>query len=396
MCAKRMMRCGSSLITLLVLGVATMGLSVCAAGKVCNSCGSQLAADALYCHICGAPVSADSIFCWRCGLRLPLDAQYCTRCGSGVCRVGDDVVPPPPPSVSPPLPQATEQPEVPLGAPDAAGAADDSAKAKKTVFPPRLFDSPSGTILPSRVLHVGSGWIFGFSDDEGAHRWALSFGLGGLGEALITSSRILHHTDAETHALAGFRMRLPVGIVSGGLENTLGLALNIAATDENDFHNKQAFAASDGVTLHSLSYKYRETTVGLAGTWHGIKTRVHAILHVTDLRAENIHYYATAPEDVNTGPDQKEVYTSFGVGIDHMARSNTLLLAELRTAPQVSFRAAGAQLTVEHRLEGAAGVRFFPDPHFGLDAVISADEESSGLADLGIGFGLHLMLGPGL
>ena len=50
-------------------------------------------------------------------------------------------------------------------------------------LPPRLFDSPTGDILPSLAIHAGAGLGFGFSDEqERTRRWVVSFGLGGAGE----------------------------------------------------------------------------------------------------------------------------------------------------------------------------------------------------------------------
>jgi hypothetical protein len=262
---------------------------------------------------------------------------------------------------------------------------------REITYPPRLFDLPTGTLLPSLGLHASRGWSFGFSDNQDAHRWVLSLGLGGLGEALISSSRIIHLSDRESHPLAGFRLRLPVGRFGGRLAERLSMTLNIAATATNDFTQRGAFTAADGMQISDLSYEHRETTLGLSGTWHSDPIRFHVIVHATDQRIEEIRFCrgsACVP-----GGDQKETYLNLGIGVDYAARPNTLLLVEMHTAPRMSFAAHTRRLDVEHIMEYAAGLRFFPTPLLGFDAIVSCDSEAAGLADLKLGCGLHLMLG---
>jgi hypothetical protein len=68
--------------------------------------------------------------------------------------------------------------------------------------------------------------------------------------------------------------------------------------------------------------------------------------------------------------------------------------AELHTVPRISLVQAERELRVGTLTEYAAGLRFYPVPILGLDATAAVDEEAVGLADIEIGFGLHVTLGP--
>ena len=76
------------------------------------------------------------------------------------------------------------------------------SQERMLIYPPRVINSPTGTILPSMVLHLSAGGSFGLSDREGTGGFLISFGLGGIGEAMVSSSRILHISGSRTNALA--------------------------------------------------------------------------------------------------------------------------------------------------------------------------------------------------
>ncbi|MBM3318762.1 MAG: zinc ribbon domain-containing protein, partial [Candidatus Eisenbacteria bacterium] len=412
---------------------------------------TELPGDALYCPHCGRAIdNRESIYCWRCGTLLPADARYCTLCGSEVCsdhgatqkdsrarrrQVPRSTAPaapaqqaeaPAPQAEAPALPAEapTLPPESPAppGTPPAAEAAGPGAEAsgeglgpaadrapvapaarpavplrprreRMLVQSPRVITSPTGAILPSLALHLSTGWSFGFSDRKHSGGWLFSFGLGGVGEAMITSSRILHILEAQSNALAGFRVHMPVGLLDRRLAERLAVALNVAATASNNYDLRSAFTAEDGATVQWLDYDHRETTLGLAATWTHARLRLHAAAHGTDLRTENITY-AIGTTGQSAPGRQRDTYATIGIGLDYALDERTRVIGELRTVPRISFRAAEEDLRVGTLTEYAAGLRFYPVPLLGLDATLSVDEEALGLADMEIGFGVHLTLGP--
>jgi hypothetical protein len=435
---------------LLRLGLCLLGFVFAFAGAIptaqaadiqCAACRAFLPNDALYCSHCGKPVVApETVFCWRCGAMLAADASYCMQCGSRVCtdpavpaRAGaaaavPATTPAPAPGVAPaappaPMTPATEPvassaplappaPVEPVVSPAPATSPERGAspgvrrrskdlasfsKERMLVYPPRVIDSPTGTILPSMVLHLSAGGSFGLSDKEGNGGFLISFGLGGVGEAMVSSSRILHISGSKTNALAGFRVKLPVGLLGPRVSKQLALALNVAASNEIDYFASGDYAApSDGGPVEhveSIDYTHRETTLGIAATWTQGKARLHAALHGTDLRTENISYW-TQESAYHTGPNQRDTYTTVGLGFDYAANERTQLLAEVRTVPRIVLNASDGDLRVEQITVYATGLRFYPLPLFGLDATLAVDDEAVGLADLDIGFGLHLTFGP--
>jgi hypothetical protein len=426
------------------LGLCLIGFAIALVGVTpdaqaadiqCAACRASLPDEALYCPHCGKPVVApDTIFCWRCGSMLDADASYCMQCGSRVCtdpgvparavagaalpvetRViasAAPAIPAPAPGVEP---VATSASIAPVAAPVAAPASPPAAppagmrrskdiasfsKERMLVFPPRVINSPTGTILPSLVLHLSAGGSFGLSDKEGTGGFLISFGLGGVGEAMISSARILHISGSKTNALAGFRVRLPVGLLGPRVSKQLALALNVVASSEVDYNASGDYASApdDGPVEHIeyLDYTHRETTLGVAATWTQRNVRLHAALHGTDLRTENIRYgtHVTQESTYHTGPNQRDTYTTIGLGLDYTANERTQLLAEVRTVPRIILRPSDGDLRVEQIAVYAAGLRFYPMPLVGLDATLAVDDEAIGLADLDIGFGLHLTFGP--
>jgi hypothetical protein len=263
-----------------------------------------------------------------------------------------------------------------------------------TVFPPRLFSFPTGEILPSLAAHASSGWTFGFSDEKRASRWALSAGLGGIGEITLTSATITHIADPESDALAGFRIKIPTTWLGDKAGEQLFVALNLAATGQNSFSSGN-FIATDGAAVEYLTYRYHETTLGTAVTWKHDKVRLHGLLHVTDFRADHLTYRA---DHVNQGGgEQKLVYPNFGAGVEYEANPKTHLLWEIRTIPEVMFSGPSSdRLRITNQWQTTAGLRFFPAPLLGMDAFVGVDEDAKGLADLDIGFGLHFVVAPSL
>jgi len=421
-------------------------------GPICGSCGTEVPAAALYCPHCGRPIdNMESIYCWRCGKALPADALYCAFCGSRVCS--DHVIPghatpglgrPTPPSArileprpplsppaavrtapadsasaaataqaepaairipapadtaargTPPTPQPSATTSLPLTPARIRHAGPTSLAdfmgGRMLIQPPRLITSPTGTILPSMTLHISGGWAFGLSERQSTGGWLLSFGLGGVGEAMVSSSRILHALDMQSHALAGFRVGLPIGLINHRLKERLAVALNIAATGENDYTGNGAIPAGEGRTVSSLGYDHRETTLGIAATLQEGRLRLHGALHGTDLRAKGIYYSG----DLGYGSlgKERETYETIGLGFDYSIDERTRALFELRTLPRISFWEEKKDLRVETLTEYAAGLRFYPVPILGLDATVAIDEEAVGLADLEIGFGFHVTLAP--
>ncbi len=413
---------------LIIMPTSVFSQDAPAEDSFCSGCGTELGEEDFFCGKCGhATQPEQTIFCWRCGIRIPVDADFCSRCGSVVsCKPGNKQTPAPGPisviDYSNPaeaeiviaydpefdIPQPANQ--NPDKRPDLTMLSLTEQRmpvippvtemkkrnfffsgGDEVKFPPRLFDLPTGAVLPSLSFHTSRGWSFGFSDKKDADRWVLSVGLGGVGEAIISSSRMEHVTGPKSNALGGFRLRLPVAWLGEETADKLSLALNIASTKENNFSSSGSFSTEDGVTISSLFYQHRETTLGIASTWNAEPTRFHAILHATDLRAERITFSGGGLTEF--GPDQKDTFFNIGLGVDYAARHNTLIIAEIHTAPRVSFKATTGELIVSKRLEYALGMRFFPIPFFGFDAMASIDEDAVGLADVEIGAGFHLILG---
>jgi hypothetical protein len=65
---------------------------------------------------------------------------------------------------------------------------------KQRQFPPRLFSSPTGRILPSLGLYAASGWTMGLTDNQSKQRWVVAFGLGGVGEVTIGQAHSHHRS----------------------------------------------------------------------------------------------------------------------------------------------------------------------------------------------------------
>jgi hypothetical protein len=421
----------------------------------CPSCQAWLSNDALFCSNCGKVLpSPESIFCWRCGTTLPADARYCSQCGSRICTGesagvrgstrperrapevaavplapatpatgGFAVAPAPAPAVPGPPPPATPvpAPAAPAAAPPETGpplvatappggattggtpaTAEPQAKKRSLrrlsaermlVFPPRVLVSPTGTILPSMVLHVSAGGSFGLSENSSSGGFLISFGLGGVGEAMVSSSRILHVSGSKTNALAGFRVKLPVSTLSPKLAEHLAMALNIAASDDNDYDASGAYATSDEVTVSGLYYTHRETTLGMSATWKLNRVRIHGAIHATDLRSKDIAYYRPEQE-YQTLPNQRDTYTTLGLGVDYAVNDRTQLLAEVHSLPRIALRLNNGDLFVQELTEYMAGLRFYMIAPIGIDVTLAIDEEAVGLADLDIGFAFHLTLGP--
>ena len=60
------------------------------------------------------------------------------------------------------------------------------------------------------------------------------------------------------------------------------------------------------------------------------------------------------------------------------------------------FLGETGELRVDNGMEATGGIRFFPFTPLGLDATVSIDDEALGIADMKIGFGLHLVLSPAI
>jgi len=373
--------------------------------SVCGSCGAMLPGKALYCPQCGQPVAQpETIYCWRCGAALPADARYCAACGSEVCSARpvptpaaplEPAAPAPAPATAPPTPALESPAQVPQPSEPArksSGLAE-FLRERQLVLPPRVITSPTGTILPSMTLHVGGGWAFGFSEREHSGGWLVSFGLGGVGEAMIASARILHALDMESHALAGFRVGLPVSLIDRGLSKKLAVALNVAATGENDYYADGVVPAGAGSTVRMLTYDHRETTLGIAATWRAGRLGLHGALHGTDLRTTNVSY-STEGSGYGSLDEQRITYTTLGLGFDFNIDERIFAMAEVHSVPRISLAQAEGELRAGTLTEYAAGLRFYPTPVLGLDATAAVDEEAVGLADVEIGFGLHFTIGP--
>jgi hypothetical protein len=233
----------------------------------------------------------------------------------------------------------------------------------------------------------------GLTDNQSKQRWVVAFGLGGVGEVTIASARLTHITDPSSDALAGFRIRTPLGWLRKGLDEKLFLALNLAATDESDFHVGQ-FESADGMPVQTLSYSYRETTVGVSVTLHLGRTDLTGVAHVTDMRAADIAYVINGESGFREA--QRENYPSFGLGLEYAANLTTHVILEARTIPQVMFMGETGELQVDNGMEATGGIRFFPFTPLGLDATVSIDDDALGIADMKIGFGLHLVLSPAI
>ncbi len=350
-----------------------------------------------------AAVWAGDVACKKCDATISDTAKFCSACGERTDakraahpwsqRAKDTTV------TDSAATRASAATQV------AAAANDDEAHATLInypialrpdgiLLPPRLFDSPTGDILPSLGMHAGGGTAFGFSDEsERTERWVVSFGLGGAGEAMIASSNIIHIAVPESQPLLGLRLRVPVGWAGDRVAEHLHVAFNAAATGDRDFTTTNPFFALDDQEVLDLRYKHRETTVGVAGTWKWDRARVHGIVHWTDLRFQDVNFRTEQAARV-MGVNEKDVHTSFGVGFDYRANPKTFFLAELRTAPQINFIANPGKVEVASQTEYTMGLRFFLDPVIALDANVNIDDEALGLADMEIGFGVHLVLEP--
>ncbi len=410
----------------------------------CTRCRSQIPAGSLFCTYCGSEVVVQKTrFCWHCGIDFPPESRFCARCGSNVQQTGGDSPPAPPPdtpatggpgqfpSIEPAVlpesgidpadsqgiqpPAITEEPDIyvsnfPLpvippqnpmvGSPESeipegldAGPAS-LGIPRAYLLPTRLFNTPTAEILPSLNVHLGSGWTFGFSGEESRNRWVMSVGLGGVSEVILASQRIDHIMVPKSNALAGFRLKLPVGWMGDAVSKHLMLAANIASTRDNEFSAPSGFPATNGVSVSSLKYDYRETTVGVVSTWKGGPLRLHGAVHITDLRTENAHY--ALDDQVFEIDDSKNIRPTFGFGIDYRINRQTFFMAEARSIPKVTFSTDQDRFDLKSTPEYAAGVRFFPAPPIALDALVSMDGETEGPADVEIGIGLGLLFGlPG-
>lgn len=262
------------------------------------------------------------------------------------------------------------------------------------ILPPRLFHTPTAEILPSLHVHMGSGWTFGLSGEGSRNRWVMSVGLGGISEVILASQRIEHITAPESNALAGFRLKLPVSWMGDAVSRHLMLAANVAATRDNHFSAPTGFPADEGPSVSSLSYDYRETTVGIVGTWKTGHLRLHGAAHLSDLRTDNAVYEMAGQK--STVDNSKNIRPTFGFGLDYKVNSQTYFLAEVRSLPRISFSADPDRFELKSRPEYSAGVRFYPVRPIALDALVSIDGEAEGPADMEIGVGLGFLFGlPG-
>ena len=82
--------------------------------------------------------------------------------------------------------------------------------------------------------------------------------------------------------------------------------------------------------------------------------------------------------------------------MEYAANLTTHVILEARTIPQVMFLGETGELRVDNGMEATGGIRFFPFTPLGLDATVSIDDEALGIADMKIGFGLHLVLSPAI
>jgi hypothetical protein len=265
------------------------------------------------------------------------------------------------------------------------------APAPGRLLPPRLFNTPTAEILPSLNVHMGSGWTFGFSGEESSNRWVMSIGLGGVSEVLLATQRIDHITVPKSNPLAGLRLKLPVRWMGETAADHLMLAANVAATRDQSFSAPAGFQAEGGTVLRSLEYDYRETTVGVVGTWSWERLRLHGALHASDLRTENARY--DRGDGVVEVADSKSIRPAFGLGLDYRVNPKTYFLAEVRTAPKLVFSADRAHFDLEGVPEYAAGIRYFFARPVALDALVAANGEAEGPADLEMGLGLNILFG---
>ena len=383
----------------------------------CTHCKASLAPDALFCGLCGTRVEATApahLYCWHCGTEQPVAAKFCSRCGAALdtsalpapaaadsTRPGGEksataAVTAAAATAQPAASQPAKEPgpwDAPAGE-SGGGGPSLRLRPREIVLPPQVFEAPTGDILPSLTLHISGGLSFGFSDDHQSENGILRFGLGGLAEALVSTSNVVHIVDVSSSALLGFRLRVPTGIHTPEGKERLRAAFNLAASDDHQLSDSGAFTSADGVFVYALSYSYQETTAGLALTWVQNRARYHAAVHATDLRATGILYRTVQHPSQVVGGDQREVHTSFAAGFDYAANPRTWFLAEVTSSPQIEFAAATGELQVESRIQYGLGVRFFPDPLLALDSSLHLDDDAVGLGDVRIGFGLHLILSP--
>lgn len=366
----------------------------------CTHCDATLMPDALFCGQCGTRVEASApahLYCWQCGVEQPATAKFCSRCGAELdaspARPSPGITNPP---AAPPPPTGRRPKNDDRGAWNSTPVSPGTGpglrlRPREIILPPQVFEAPTGDILPSLTLHLSGGVAFGFSDDRQSETGVLRFGLGGIAEALVSTSNIVHIVDVRSSALLGFRLGVPTALRPRAGKDRLRAALNFAASDDHRISDLGTFTATDGVVVNSLLYTYRETTAGLAATWRQDRARYHAAIHATDLRATNVSYAAVGPR---TGRNQRTVHTSFAVAFDYAVNPRTWFLAEMSSVPRIGFRGRTGDLHVASLLQYGLGVRFFPDPLLALDSSLHIDEEAVGLGDVRIGFGIHVLLNP--
>lgn len=370
----------------------------------CTHCDATLAPDAQFCGQCGTRVEAPAptqLYCWRCGVEQPVAAKFCSRCGAELDTRTAPAAAPVEPGIASPPPAPPQSPR--RGRKDEGGAwgspgvsASRSGpgvrlRPREIILPPQVFETPTGDILPSLTLHLSGGVAFGFSDDRQSETGVLRFGLGGIAEALVSTSNIVHIVDVRSSALLGFRLGVPTAIRERAGKGRLRAAFNFAASDDHKVSDLGRFTASDGVIVSFLYYTYRETTAGVAATWKLDRARYHAAIHATDLRATNITY---AAGNTQTGRNQRSVHTSFAAALDYAVNPRTWFMAEMSSRPRIEFRGRTGDLHLASLVQYGLGVRFFPDPLLALDSSLHIDDDAVGLGDVRIGFGLHVMLNP--
>ena len=366
----------------------------------CTRCNAVLAPDAVFCTQCGQRVEAQApahVYCWNCGAEQPAGAKFCSRCGAQLDKAAAT---PSGAAGAAPAKEATQPPKTQEGPWSSSTSANTTAskgstirlRPREIILPPQVFEAPTGDIVPSLTVHVSGGVAFGFSDEDKSKTGVLRFGLGDIAEALVSTSDIVHIVDVSSSALLGFRLRVPTQQKVPASQARVRLALNLAASDDNQVSDYATFTSSDGVPVQSLQYSYRETTAGAAMTVVQKTMRFHLAMHATDFRASNVSYSTTGGPVA--GGDQRTVVASFAGAFDYMVNPRTWFLGEVTSSPEIGFLASTGELDLGSLWQGGVGVRFFPDPLLALDSSLHIDEDAVGLGDVRIGFGIHVILSP--
>jgi hypothetical protein len=274
--------------------------------------------------------------------------------------------------------------------------------SKSISDPSRLFNVPMADVLRTAEICASGGSSFGMESRSSLIR-NLTFGLGGIAEAEISTAGQINQLtgESESFAMSSFKVNLipesmqhyrflPNIVIQ--LKSSSWKAIRNESGSIRPFYTEAS--SFSGENLLSLDVKERFSVLNLiiGKRWSFGGFQVGAC--VTDVRLKDGRrwYYfldsAGRYYDRITGMPEvrKNYWTPIG-GVEIKANDRTKIMAEIQSVPIFDFDVRSQNVVISKAWLGVAGIRFFIADWFTLDAGVKYQSNDYGIADAEIRLG---------